>query len=76
MNIEHTEIEVDRRHGGPYDRGLADSYYQRGKNPHYYVKDAYSSPRIEMVDMTAAEMAEYEMGYLDNEADGNFKDWG
>ena len=26
---------VDKRHGGPYDRGSADSYYQRGEDPHY-----------------------------------------
>ena len=23
-------------HGGPYDRGSADSYYGRGRDPHYY----------------------------------------
>ena len=24
----------DKRHGGPFDRGGADSYYRRGMNPH------------------------------------------
>jgi len=34
---------LDARHGGPYDRGSADSYYQRGYNPHYYKGDTGSS---------------------------------
>ena len=27
--------KYDERHGGPWDRGSADSYYGRGSNPHY-----------------------------------------
>ena len=26
--------EDEKVHGGPYDRGSADSYYRRGSNPH------------------------------------------
>ena len=26
----------DQRHGGPFDRGAADSYYHRPFDPHYY----------------------------------------
>lgn len=69
-------MEYDERHGGPYDRGSADSYYQRGFDPHYYVGDTYRSDRIELADMTPAEIVEYTKGYKDNEDDGNFKDWG
>ena len=25
----------DQRHGGPFDRGTADSYYRREFDPHY-----------------------------------------
>ena len=66
----------DDRHGGPYDRGGADSYYRRGSNPHYYTGDTHDSNRIEECDMTDAEIRAYEAGYLDNENDGDFKDWG
>jgi len=63
------------RHGGPYDRGSADSYYQRGYDPHYYVGNTYSTPRVEAADMTTEELAAYKAGYDENEAAGNFKDW-
>ena len=33
MIREH--IQIDTRHGGPYDRGSADSYYRRPRNPHF-----------------------------------------
>ena len=68
--------DYDKRHGGPYDRGSADSYYGRGYNPHYFVGDTYQSEMVEMADMTAEEITAYTKGYNDNEADGNFKDWG
>jgi len=66
----------DKRHGGAYDRGSADSYYGRGFNPHYYVGATYSSDRVELADMTPEEIAAYTKGYNDNEDEGNFKDWG
>ena len=66
----------DPRHGGPQDRGSADSYYGRGFNPHYYVGATYSSDRVELADMTPEEIAAYTKGYNDNEDEGNFKDWG
>lgn len=66
----------DKRHGGAYDRGSADSYYRRGFTPHYYMGDTYSSDRVELADMTPEEITAYTKGYNDNEDDGNFKDWG
>lgn len=68
--------DYDKRHGGPYDRGSADSYYGRGYNPHYYTGDTYQSDRVELQDMTPEEITAYTKGYNDNEEDGNFKDWG
>ena len=64
----------DERHGGPYDRGTADSYYGREYNPHYYVGDSYNSPRIELAQMTALEIVAYTAGFKDNERSGNKKD--
>jgi hypothetical protein len=66
----------NHRHGGPFDRGRADSWYRRGRNPHYYVGGSYSSERVDKGNMTAGEIKEYNAGYDDNEASGCFKDWG
>jgi len=63
------------RHGGPYDRGQADSYYGREYSPHYFVGDSYNTPKIELAQMTAEEIVAYTAGYRDNEANGDKKDW-
>ena len=65
----------DKRHGGPYDRGSADSYYQRRFSPHYYVAGTYDSARIEMESMTSDEIDQYAKGFADNEEAGDFKVW-
>ena len=64
------------RHGGPFDRGSADSYYHRGIEPHYYVEGTSTSPRIEEVQMTEKEISDYMAGYEWNEQFGDKKDWG
>lgn len=61
---------MNTRHGSPYDRGSADSYYGREFNPHYYKGDTYNSDRVEMKDMSAKEIVEYSNGYRDNETAG------
>jgi hypothetical protein len=62
------------RHGGPYDRGSADSYYRRSFSPHYFMGASYSTARIEInSDVETAELAAYTAGYDDNESDGNYK---
>lgn len=63
----------DRRHGGPFDRGGADSYYRRPPVPHWYPGGTGRGPRIERDQMTAEQVAEYYAGYDENERDGNFK---
>ena len=73
MIREH--IQIDTRHGGPYDRGSADSYYRRPRNPHFYAGDTGSSPRIEEACMTPDEIAAYNAGYDDNEEFGDYKEW-
>jgi hypothetical protein len=65
----------DERHGGPYDRGQADSWYGREYNPHYFVGDSYQSPRIELAQMTPDEIVAYTAGYTDNEATGLHKEY-
>ena len=65
----------DTTHGGPYDRGGADSYYGRDFNPHYWPQGTQKGARVEMKDMTPLEITAYTKGFNDNEADGNFKEW-
>ena len=69
------QTRYDERHGGPYDRGTADSYYDRDYWPHYFVGDTHNSRRVDMAQMSPAEIVAYTAGYNDNEADGNKKDY-
>jgi hypothetical protein len=64
------------RHGCPFDRGMADSWYNRKVEPHYYVGDTEGSRRVQRMEMTEAEVAEYIAGYAYNERLGGKKDWG
>ena len=74
---KHTsQPNYDPRHGGPYDRGSADSYYGRGYHPHYFEGATRTTPRVEMENMTAAEITAYTAGFNDNEQFGDKKDWG
>ena len=68
--------EYDKRHGGPFDRGGADSYYGRRFDPHYYKGNTYSTERVDEKDMTPEEVEAYRAGWEDNEKAGMFKDWG
>ena len=63
------------RHGGPFDRGSADSWYSRGWNPHYYVGDTGSSERVDRDDMTKEEIQQYYAGFEYNEDFGGKKEW-
>ena len=56
-------MNFDKRHGGAYDRGSADSWYGREVKPHYYIGDTYQSPKVEEADMTEEEIAAYMAGY-------------
>lgn len=68
-------MQYDKRHGGPYDRGGADSYYCRFPKPHYYVNGTMTSPIVVEADMTPEEIQAYYAGYYDNERSENFKDY-
>ena len=68
--------QYDERHGGAFDRGAADSYYHRGREPHYYVGPTKMSQRVDEGQMTAEEIEAYHAGYDYNEQYGDKKDWG
>ena len=69
-------IAYDTEHGGPYDRGSADSYYGRNFDPHWYPAGTGKGNRVEMANMSAHDITAYTKGFNDNEEDGNHKDWG
>lgn len=74
MKADYSIREPFTRHGGAYDRGMADSYYGRARQPHYFTGATYQSTKIEEVDMSAEETAAYNQGYDDNEKSGSKKD--
>lgn len=77
MNSEKLLFDLkhmyDTRHGGPFDRGSADSYYDRPFNPHYYVGGTGMSPLVEEKNMTDQDIEAYTAGYQWNEEQGNKK---
>jgi hypothetical protein len=60
-------------HGCLYDRGSADSYYARARDPHYGGVGGDSGARVSVND--EASVAEYMAGYNYNEQFGDKKDW-
>ena len=62
-----------KRHGSLFDRGGADSWYDRPRTPHWYPEGSYVGERI--TDLTEQEIAEYNAGYDYNEKFGGKKDY-
>ena len=73
--IKFNGVEYNARHGGPFDRGSADSWYSREREPHYYVGATGMSTRLEEVDMSEKEIADYNAGYDHNEQSGGKKSY-
>lgn len=63
------------KHGSPFDRGSADSYYGRRRNPHKGGVGGASGPRVEVTELTKDEIFEYHDGYDYNEQFGDKKDY-
>jgi len=64
----------DKRHGSFFDRGSADSYYHRPRDPHRGGVGGSSGPRMEAI--LPEEIEAYHAGYDYNEQYGDKKDWG
>ena len=73
--VEYNGKEYDARHGGPFDRGAADSYYGRVPKPHFYTGATMQSQLIPRVGMSDSAIEEYYAGYEYNELNGDKKDW-
>ena len=68
------EWQFDRsKHGCLYDRGSADSYYRRPREPHYGGVGGDSGECVRVTD--AESVAEYMAGYDNNEDFGDHKQW-
>jgi hypothetical protein len=63
----------EQQHGNPFDRGSADSWYSRARNPHKGGVGGGSGPRTEQ--LTTEEMEAYHAGYDYNEQQGGKKDY-
>ena len=75
MSTFFQDVEYNDRHGGPFDRGSADSYYGRERDPHYYVGATAFSARIEGAEMTPEAIEAYNAGYDYNERYGDKKNY-
>lgn len=59
--------DADSRHGSAKDRGRADKWYRRDRDPHFYVGGSYTSQRIGSAFMSAGEVEAYNSGYDETE---------
>lgn len=64
-----------QEHGGAFDRGSADSYYGRGRDPHMWPEGTGNGIRINKELMSPAEIQAYLAGYQWNEQFGDKKSW-
>ena len=65
---------MDRaRHGSLYDRGGADSWYDRPRDPHWWPEGTGNGQRID--DLDEQQVLEYLAGYEDNEESGGKKQY-
>ncbi len=66
--------QFDRKlHGGLFDRGSADSYYSRPRDPHWWTDGTHQGQKI--TNLNSAEIEEYLAGYDHNEQYGDKKSW-
>lgn len=56
-------VAYDRSHGSPYDRGSADSYYGRKRDPHKWPEGTYIGIRVGVENLTQGEIDAYNLGY-------------
>lgn len=73
QEFEEQIEQYDKQHGSFFDRGSADSYYGRVRDPHRGGVGGLSGPRIEA--KTTYEFEAYNAGYDYNEVSGSKKEW-
>jgi hypothetical protein len=66
--------QFDRnRHGSLFDRGSADSYYGRPRDPHYWPEG--TGHGVKVTELNEYEIQAYHAGYDWNEQHGDKKSW-
>jgi hypothetical protein len=65
--------QYQQTHGNAFDRGSADSYYGRPRQPHYYPMGTYKGDPVTA--LTNDELEAYHAGYDYNEQSGDKKSW-
>lgn len=65
---------LNHSHGSLWDRGSADSYYGRPRDPHYYPEGTGHGTRV--IGLTHDQIKQYLAGYAWNEDFGDKKNWG
>lgn len=76
MNYKEAQVateQYDKSHGSFFDRGSADNYYGRPRDPHRGGVGGNSGERIAA--STADEVTAYYAGYEYNEEFGDKKSW-
>ena len=63
MRRRRRDLTGEYAHGSPYDRGSADYWYHRPKEPHWYPNGTGNGERITEDKMTQDEIDEYHLGY-------------
>jgi len=63
--MKGSKFKYNTEHGSPYDRGSADAYYGRKKDPHWWPEGSYNGKRVSCLDMTAIQIEAYLAGYDD-----------
>jgi hypothetical protein len=71
--VEFRGVTYITKHGGPFDRGTADSWYSRPAVPHKGGVGGDSGERT--TDLTDTERSAYYAGYEYNELHGGKKDY-
>jgi len=66
---KHGRYDDFKSHGGPYDRGSADAWYERPPEPSYWPEGSYEGTRINEDKMTNLQREAYWAGYTIAEAD-------
>lgn len=72
---EYNGKQYAQSHGNAFDRGSADSWYHRARDPHCWPQGSYKGTRVEALDMTAEQIEAYHAGYDHNEQFGGKKEW-
>ena len=75
IDFKEVDLKDRERHGGPYDRGSADSYYGRSIHPHWWPAGTGKGSAIPLQEGEEG-YNEYLQGFQDNANSGNYKDWG